>query len=725
MWIYVPKDFRSSPCAAAAEDSNSASNWLFPMLEQSATLSGKLTPARSWSRAWKTRPWMKHLFGRTCEPLMASRGVERWIASLGAIHALIKEPWSSPSADTEPSRLWLLEIESLPILGDGVPSLPLWLETALHSDASKLEACLDLSRPTSILSMPVTELPSGTMNGGLTNGGSVQPTGFLPNRLPVITLSLRPCPPSKRTGEAGSSGGWSDAILPTDGVSALPRSGARGESTSAQTSAKPICLRNGSPRLDSAPTDPTSEPRPGSPLLASGFMTFSPYSEPAQRESASPAKLSNSMQTAPQPCWKDISAATVTGKNEAVEHGAQPLSARRWLSALLYLPNALMESWLESATATFPITLKLKGAMSGSAPSGSSPFLTVTARLSLRETMAGRGVGPLSHAASVEFITSPLTRTNLMWPMEQSSITASPSVSPADSEEPMILATSGPILPESSEKSNPDGASSRTLPIISISDTVRCDESWKKWVSALRKDSLQRLKSALLTNDSDCSSWRTPDANCGDRFGQHPERRNLERTYTLNDQVRAWWLTPNVPNGGRSVPEATVMAKGQTETGKRTVELESQTRWWSTPKASELDRGVCPSELRRRSPSLQAEAMTWPTPTSRDWKDGACQDANVPTNGLLGRAYGRSSHLAPQMPPDGNESLPAPPISNPPSRRRKLNPFFVECLMGFPKGWTEIGLRIEPIDYDCWEMQSLARLRPLLLAFWRSEWELP
>jgi len=36
--------------------------------------------------------------------------------------------------------------------------------------------------------------------------------------------------------------------------------------------------------------------------------------------------------------------------------------------------------------------------------------------------------------------------------------------------------------------------------------------------------------------------------------------------------------------------------------------------------------------------------MVWPTATSRDWKDGACAEANVPTNGLLGRAV-----LCPQV----------------------------------------------------------------------------
>ena len=55
----------------------------------------------------------------------------------------------------------------------------------------------------------------------------------------------------------------------------------------------------------------------------------------------------------------------------------------------------------------------------------------------------------------------------------------------------------------------------------------------------------------------------------------------------------------------------------------------------------------------------------WPTPTSRDHKDtGDC--ANVPVNALPGRAVG-------------------------PSRASgSLNPAWVEWLMGFPEGWTDL-----------------------------------
>jgi hypothetical protein len=59
---------------------------------------------------------------------------------------------------------------------------------------------------------------------------------------------------------------------------------------------------------------------------------------------------------------------------------------------------------------------------------------------------------------------------------------------------------------------------------------------------------------------------------------------------------------------------------------------------------------------------------SWPTPTSRDWKDGTAESCrNVPVNSLLGRAVHVNSTLT-----------------------GKLNPQWVEWLMGFPSGWTDL-----------------------------------
>lgn len=134
---------------------------------------------------------------------------------------------------------------------------------------------------------------------------------------------------------------------------------------------------------------------------------------------------------------------------------------------------------------------------------------------------------------------------------------------------------------------------------------------------------------------------------------------------------------------------------------------------------------------------LRTTSNNWPTPTSRDEKDGACEAQDVPTNALLGREAARwptpsamdslgsrnatssrpedsahhsgttltdaaltfpsslpaqglgtmreaaGSSLSIETLPDGSKCLRKGPTS-----RRRLNPLFVEWLMGWPLGHT-------------------------------------
>ena len=64
---------------------------------------------------------------------------------------------------------------------------------------------------------------------------------------------------------------------------------------------------------------------------------------------------------------------------------------------------------------------------------------------------------------------------------------------------------------------------------------------------------------------------------------------------------------------------------------------------------------------------------TLPTPTTRDWKDGSQQACrNTPPNGLLGREIHHAQ---------------CSPLNGPPMY---LNPSFVEEMMGYPIGWTDL-----------------------------------
>lgn len=100
-----------------------------------------------------------------------------------------------------------------------------------------------------------------------------------------------------------------------------------------------------------------------------------------------------------------------------------------------------------------------------------------------------------------------------------------------------------------------------------------------------------------------------------------------------------------------------------------------------TPTAMQYGYNTSPGPAGPR-PSLgqMAKMGQWPkrlpTPTARDYKDGTAKSCqNVPINGLLGRAVHQL-----QEPTTGG----------------KLSPLWVEWLMGWPVGWTDLN----PLETD-------------------------
>ena len=105
-----------------------------------------------------------------------------------------------------------------------------------------------------------------------------------------------------------------------------------------------------------------------------------------------------------------------------------------------------------------------------------------------------------------------------------------------------------------------------------------------------------------------------------------------------------------------------------------------QAQNWPTPNSSDQYNPNLKDNHDRSY--LRGVAATWATPTSRDHKDGTNPSEAVPTNSLLGRQ-------APRTQTGGSESLENGQTSPRPSTKR-LNPSFVEWVMGVPIGWTSL-----------------------------------
>lgn len=215
-------------------------------------------------------------------------------------------------------------------------------------------------------------------------------------------------------------------------------------------------------------------------------------------------------------------------------------------------------------------------------------------------------------------------------------------------------------------------------------------------------------------------------ANSSGAYGYYPTETHRAGT-TLTDAARLWearqrldvWLTPsagvfNDTEGPASWLERRERLKESKKNGNGAgMPLSVASQLWATPRASPNEnRGTKqkPSAVAgkhgRDLPGDAADwAQLWATPTSRDWKDGACKDANVPTNMLLGRQAawwdGPSNGLPSQeMTKAGRCTSKDTPV---------LSPRFVEALMNFPIGFSDI----EPIDSQRSEMRASLSKPPL------------
>ena len=229
-------------------------------------------------------------------------------------------------------------------------------------------------------------------------------------------------------------------------------------------------------------------------------------------------------------------------------------------------------------------------------------------------------------------------------------------------------------------------------------------ESWKDWVIEQRQEYSQRKKSARLIRESESTSlgWQTPTT------------MDIERT-----------------------PEGMKKRKAYRESiGRKYVEgcLTEQVKNWSTPTVMDTANIQKP---RKKNPSggqkppLCQEVKNWPTATARDWK--GCGNAitrkdgkhridnleavikygypdrdNTNTNGKSQESWGtpkeqdsraantdRGKHnLGEQVHGmcNGQQDLiKSNTTGKSQESQGKLNPDWVEHLMGLPVGWTDLG----------------------------------
>mgnify|MGYP003343006289 CR=1 FL=1 len=235
-------------------------------------------------------------------------------------------------------------------------------------------------------------------------------------------------------------------------------------------------------------------------------------------------------------------------------------------------------------------------------------------------------------------------------------------------------AISGPSLQMGLELCDPSFASLRTSRDTSALDSEMSSESWEKSVTEQRGDYSRRLKLVRLTSESASSSWPTVTANedsyriggdtqaskClsgmarrGEMSGPAAQASPSTAGSRQESLDKSNWATPcsrdHHPNG---------MAIGSK------TDLGNQAKSWATPRPPNGGQTTSGSANKQSKHQilLQHQVSSWATPAARD------------TQGPRGKA--------------AQERKGNPQDTLPNQLGAKLNPRWVETLMGLPVGWT-------------------------------------
>lgn len=207
--------------------------------------------------------------------------------------------------------------------------------------------------------------------------------------------------------------------------------------------------------------------------------------------------------------------------------------------------------------------------------------------------------------------------------------------SPESAEARRMTVTSDRKCLESSTSSGPLGLLEKTLLTSPIWRSTKCYLTWKTKVTKQGHLLFRLAVSTLRTGGTDAPSWPTPTArDC---------------------------------KGANSMKHLTRMGKRN-----HTSQLANAVKLWPTP-TGRCGTGASQTVTRQGGPDLQTAAQMYPTPTTGA---GLCGGTGNYQRLKVLEASGQISEEERRSMAAGNGG--------------QLNPTWVEWLMGFPLGWTDL-----------------------------------
>lgn len=288
---------------------------------------------------------------------------------------------------------------------------------------------------------------------------------------------------------------------------------------------------------------------------------------------------------------------------------------------------------------------------------------------------------------------------------------ASPSAAQESGPARMTRGIYGPTSQMAFDFSGRDSASLRTSKDISAWGCPTSSKTWQEWVIERRGAYSARLNSAHRTSGSGCSSWPSPVASevrqgFQDRSrGMKGSQESLttvvikhghpaQASSSTDGSRRGLWQTATVSTGAHKQKDGSMIDK-----------LDQQVKQWATPRAGKTtDENPETWKARQQKGDvatmpLTAQVKSWATPKVHEhmeppdqWKArNIKKKSENPKLGTLHKPLG--TMVAEYQPATG-----------------KLNPRWVETLMGLPVGWTMPScvspVTIAPTSFDSSETAS-------------------
>lgn len=210
---------------------------------------------------------------------------------------------------------------------------------------------------------------------------------------------------------------------------------------------------------------------------------------------------------------------------------------------------------------------------------------------------------------------------------------------------------------------DPNACTWRTAQYSLLGDSEPFSETWPRWGSMRNGASYLLPTPALRICESASGLWPTPTV-CGNN---NQPGASKTAGWGLSSAAKQW-ATPSASDAKRGGRITDAM------TGTSLAQQVNTPAHWPTPTASLGTKGgrITPRKGREGGTLIEAvSARTWPTPNASD----ANKWSNQPLADRL--AKGQQVRLNTAVAPEGGKG-------------GQLNPAWVEWLMGWPIGWTEL-----------------------------------